>query len=166
MRLALASTAGMVVAATAATMLWPPRPALVWNLSASSPLGLYRVTAPGQVRPGETVVAWPPAAARRLAAERRYLPANVPLVKEVAAAAGDRVCALGEIVTVNGRFAALRWREDPSGRPLPWWSGCVRLDGDQLLLLMRGGGDSFDGRYFGVTSRRQLVGRARHLWGF
>jgi type IV secretory pathway protease TraF len=127
-------------------------------------LGLYRVLPAADVRPGETVVARAPAAFRRLAAERRYLPANVPLVKKVAAAAGDQVCAAGETVSVNGRFAALRWSEDRAGRPLPWWNGCRRLGRGELFLLMPGGADSFDGRYFGPTSPRQVVGRARLVW--
>jgi type IV secretory pathway protease TraF len=88
----------------------------------------------------------------------------VPIVKRVAATRGDLVCGIGEAVFVNGRFAALRWREDPSGRPLPWWTGCARLGTGALFLLTVGGPDSFDGRYFGVTSTRNVVGRARLLW--
>jgi conjugative transfer signal peptidase TraF len=147
-----------------ATLLWPPRPHFVWNMSASSPTGLYRVTTLRNVRAGDFVIAWPPPPARRLAAERRYLPANVPIVKRVAAGQGDLVCGIGEAVFVNGRFAALRWQEDLSGRPLPWWTGCARLGEGEMFLLTAGGPDSFDGRYFGVTSARHAVGRARLLW--
>jgi type IV secretory pathway protease TraF len=110
------------------------------------------------------VVAWPPDTARRLAAERRYLPANVPFVKHVAAARDDRVCAAGEAVFVNGQFLALRRREDTAGRPLPWWTGCTTLEAGEFFLLMAGAEESFDGRYFGITDRRQVIGRARLLW--
>jgi type IV secretory pathway protease TraF len=72
-----------------------------------------------------------------LAGERRYLPVNVPLVKQVAAAEGDRACAIGEALFVNGRFLALRRRLDGAGRPLPWWSGCIDLGHGDLLLLTR-----------------------------
>ena len=165
-RFRLVATAAAAVAATAAaaTMLWPPRPALVWNASASAPIGLYLVSAAGDVRSGETVIAWPPAAARSLAAERGYLPVNVPLVKRVAATAGDRVCAAGEAVFVNGRVEVLRRSHDAAGRPLPWWTGCFDLQEGQYLLLMPGSAASFDGRYFGLTERRELVGTARLLW--
>jgi type IV secretory pathway protease TraF len=44
------------------------------------------------------------------------------------------------------------------------WSGCVRLRGRQLFLLMAGSPASFDGRYFGVTEGGLVVGRARLLW--
>jgi type IV secretory pathway protease TraF len=107
------------------SVLWPPRPLLVWNATASSPIGLYRISHAREIAPGDMVLARPPEAARRLAAERRYLPANVPLVKQVAAAHGDRVCALGEALFVNGRFLALRRREDAAGRPLLGGPGAV-----------------------------------------
>ena len=156
--------AAAAVVALFGTMLWPPVPLLVWNGTASSPVGLYRVMAADRVGPGEMVVAWAPDEARRLAAERGYVPLTVPLVKQVAAAAGDHVCAAGEALFVNGRFAALRWREDLEGRPLPWWTGCKRLGHGELLLLMRRAAESFDGRYFGPIEQRHLIGRARLLW--
>ena len=165
-RFRLFATAAATVAATAAvaTLLWPPRPALLWNASASAPIGLYAVSTAAEVQPGDTVIAWPPAPARALAAERGYLPTNVPLVKRVAAARGDRVCAAGEAVFVNGRVEALRRNVDGAGRPLPWWTGCFDLGEGEYLLLMPGSAASFDGRYFGLTERRDLVGRARLLW--
>jgi conjugative transfer signal peptidase TraF len=147
-----------------ATILLPPRPAFVWNTSASAPIGLYSVLGADALERGGTVVAWAPESARRLAAARGYLPFNVPLVKQVAAAAGDRVCASGAVILVNGAPTVRRWRADRAGRPLPRWSGCVVLARDELLLLMPGGPASFDGRYFGVTNSDAVVGRARLLW--
>lgn len=154
----------ILVTALASTLLSPPRPLLLWNRSASSPVGLYRVGAADGADVGEMVVAWPPEDARMLAAERRYLPRNVPLVKRVAAAAGDRVCAAGEALFVNGRLEALRRAADPSGRPLPWWTGCERLEDGDLFLLTPGVPDAFDGRYFGITRQERVVGRARLIW--
>ena len=110
------------------------------------------------------VVAWPPEGARALAAERHYLPVNVPMVKRVAAVSGDRVCAIGEAILVNGRLETLRSRHDPAGRPLPWWTGCEDLLVGDLFLLSRDVPDAFDGRYFGVTRRSQILGRGRLLW--
>jgi type IV secretory pathway protease TraF len=51
------------------------------------------------------VIAWPPDVARDLASRRRYLPRNVPLVKPVAAIAGDRVCA--RAAAVSGALVSL-----------------------------------------------------------
>lgn len=159
-----AAAAALMAAAAIGSLLWPPRPALVWNASASSPIGLYRVAPPEGAGVGDLVVAWPPDAARALGAERRYLPGNVPLVKRVAAGAGDRVCAIGKAILVNGRLQTLRRRRDPSGRAMPWWSGCELLVPGDLLLLSPDAPQAFDGRYFGVSKHNQIVGRAWLIW--
>jgi type IV secretory pathway protease TraF len=109
-------------------------------------------------------IAWPPPAARRLAATRHYLPANVPVVKRVAAAAGDRVCAAAVRIRINGRAAGVRRRADRSGHPLPRWTGCAKLGPGQVLLLGSAGPDSFDGRYFGLTEQAAIIGKARMIW--
>ena len=146
------------------TIAFPPAPRLVWNASASAPIGLYAVTPGATVEPGDMVIARVPDPSRMMAAERRYIPANVPLVKRVAAAAGDEVCALGREIFVNGTWVVERRAFDAKGRPMPWWSGCVRLRGRQLFLLMSDSPGSFDGRYFGVTDGGLVVGKARLLW--
>jgi conjugative transfer signal peptidase TraF len=146
------------------TLVAPPPPLLVWNASASAPLGLYLV-APGRApQVGMMVAARLPAGARGIASDRGYLPAGIPAVKRVAAAAGDRICALGATVLVNGKPVAVRLAADQAGRALPAWHGCVRLADGQFLLLMRGVPDSFDGRYFGVTRRAEIIGTATLLW--
>ncbi|MFL6736674.1 MAG: S26 family signal peptidase [Sphingomonas sp.] len=147
----------------AGTVLHHPRPMLVWNASASSPPGLYAIGAPS-FRSGERALAWAPAAARRLAAERHYLPSTVPLVKRVGAVAGDRVCAKGSLVFVNGRPAAVRVKRDPSGRAMPWWSGCRQLQRGELFLFSQGVPGAFDGRYFGITRASEVIGSARLIW--
>lgn len=141
----------------------PPTPRLVWNASASAPTGLYAVSPDAFPEAGDMVVARLPAVFRRLAAERRYLPENVPLVKRVAAVAGDEVCAVDQAITVNGQAVAERRIFDGRGRRMPFWLGCIRLRGRQLFLLMDSP-DSFDGRYFGVTDGDEIVGKARLLW--
>jgi conjugative transfer signal peptidase TraF len=152
-----------LAAALGATVMLRPVPLLVWNASASAPVGLYRV-ARHDIATGDMVVAWPPPSARDLAARRHYLPANVPLVKRVAAEPGDAVCARGQRIFVNGRRVAERRLRDGAGRPMPSWSGCVTLRRGAVLLLMADNSASFDGRYFGPTSRSDVLGRAELLW--
>ena len=162
-RRAIAVLISCAAAPLAASALWKPPMLLVWNASASAPMGLYRVRAEGAVRRGDMVVAWTPEPARSLAARRHYLPANVPLVKRVAAVAGDRVCASGQVISINGKRVGSRRKSDAAGRPMPWWTGCRRLRENEYFLLMDNA-LSFDGRYFGVTPRQELVGRAVLLW--
>jgi conjugative transfer signal peptidase TraF len=148
----------------AVTAIAKPPAVLVWNASPSAPTGLYEVEHRAPVKSGDIVIAWAPPPARRLASVRRYLPATVPLVKPVVATAGDRVCAFGSTIFINGRAIATRLRTDPSGRPMPWWAGCPLLGPGELFLLSRNAPDAFDGRYFGVTVGPLVIGRARLLW--
>ncbi|APR54595.1 S26 family signal peptidase [Sphingomonas koreensis] len=151
-------------ACLAATIVAPPLPRLLWNASASAPVGLYRV-APGHgVVRGDMVIARTPLPVRALAASRHYVPANVPLVKRVAGVPGDLVCAIGPEILVNGSVLATRRASDRLGRPLPWWTGCRILRNGALLLLMSDTPDSFDGRYFGPTDAADVIGKATILW--
>ena len=162
-RLAIAALVGCTAVPLAASALWKPPTLLVWNASASAPKGLYRLRAQAAVGRGDMVVAWTPEPARELAAMRRYLPANVPLVKRVAAVAGDRVCAADNTILINGRRVAARLQWDAAGRSMPWWNGCRRLRVGEYFLLMDHA-LSFDGRYFGVTRGKDVIGRAQLLW--
>ena len=139
--LRIASTRSISMWAAAATFslgltaAYPPCPRLVWNASASSPIGLYAIDPHARLRSGDMAVAWAPGYARRLAAARGYLPLQVPLVKSVAAGEGDRVCARGAIVRINGRFAARRQIRDSRKRQMPSWTGCIRLSSGDVFLL-------------------------------
>jgi conjugative transfer signal peptidase TraF len=155
----------IICAIVLASAALPPAPRLVWNVSASAPVGLYAVSPAAVPQTGEMVVARLPHVFRRLAAERRYLPQNVPLVKRVAAVAGDEVCASNQSISVNGAVVAERQAFDGMGRRMPFWLGCVRLRGGQVFLLMDTTA-SFDGRYFGVTEGADVVGKAWLLWGW
>jgi len=141
----------------------PPAPRLVWNASASAPVGLYSVEPGAMLEPGDMAIARVPQRYRRLAASRRYLPSNVPLVKRVAAYAGDEICALGRHIFINGRWAAERRETDAAGRSMPFWTGCLVLRGRQLFLLMDNP-SSFDGRYVGPIEGADVIGKAKLLW--
>ncbi|WP_157219171.1 S26 family signal peptidase [Flavisphingomonas formosensis] len=155
--------AGLLAAGLGATLAVPPRPRLVWNASDSAPRGLYAVERAAGLRRGDMVVARVPTAFRGLAAARGYLPPGIPLVKHVAALAGARVCALGGTLFVDGKPRAVRQRRDRAGRPMPRWHGCRTLAPDEVLLIADRP-TSFDGRYFGVSRRGDIIGKALPLW--
>jgi len=146
------------------SILFPPVPRLVWNASASMPIGLYWVSPGALPTRGGAAVVRLSEPYRTLAARRHYLPRNVPLVKRVAGVPGDRVCAAGANISVNEVAAATRLRRDLSGRLLPWWQGCRLLGRREVFLLQPGVRGSFDGRYFGVTQASDLLGSAVLLW--
>ncbi|MFX4083484.1 S26 family signal peptidase [Sphingobium yanoikuyae] len=153
-----------LMTATAMLDYWiRPAPRLVWNASASAPTGLWRITPDVPLGRGDMVLARTPASVRQLAATRRYIPANVPLLKRIAARNGDDVCSLGDRIYVNGDPVAKRLHHDRAGRILPRWEGCELLRGGRLLLMMDRP-DSFDSRYFGPVDSDAIIGKATPLW--
>ncbi|HEY5239717.1 MAG TPA: conjugative transfer signal peptidase TraF [Rhizomicrobium sp.] len=144
----------------------PDRALLLWNATASAPLGLYRVRAKNHPARGELVLVIPSRFVAAFAASRGYLPMGIPLVKRIAALAGDTVCARNDVIFINSKPVASRLRSDHQGRVLPGWSGCRALGRDEVFLLMLQVRDSFDGRYFGPIRAAQIVGRLVPLWTY
>jgi conjugative transfer signal peptidase TraF len=158
-----AAAGALEAAALAALSLAPHHPALLWNATASAPLGFYRLTPLGAPRVGEKVALRPRGALAAWIVARGYAPADVPLLKQVAAVGGQTVCREGDRVTVDGRLAARALAADRRGAPLPAWRACVALGAGEVFLL-NPPPDSLDGRYFGPSRVADLVGRAEPLW--
>jgi len=137
---------------------------LRYNTSRSAPLGWYVVVPAANVPVGALVLARLPPAAEALADQRHYLPRGVPLLKPVAATRGQLVCSEAGDVEIDGALAARALSRDSTGRPLAAWTGCRRLDADQLFLLNPDSAASFDSRYFGPVRRTAVVGQAIPLW--
>ena len=171
-RLVLAGLSACGLAALAWASFVHPLPRLIYNPSDSVPMGWYRVDPlnhrPGSLpRPlsvGSIVLASLPPDAAALAAQRRYLPAGVPLLKRVGAIAPQEVCIAGSSVRIDGVPSAAVLRADRLGRPLPSWRQCRRLRPGELFLLSRTNPASFDSRYFGPVSASAVIGVARPVW--
>jgi conjugative transfer signal peptidase TraF len=155
---------GAGIAALVATIVSPPSPFFVWNASPSATIGLYFVSDTLALSRGDMAALRLPPGHRRLAAERRYLPYNIPAIKRIVAVQGDSVCALGSRISVNGEWIADRHRFDGKGRPMPWWQNCKRLGADELFLLNEEAANSFDGRYIGISKRADVIGEASLIW--
>lgn len=156
--------AACAVAATCAPAAVAPSPILLWNTTSSAPVGLYLVRKPGAPRVGQLVAARPPDRWAAWMDLRGYLPRGVPLVKTIEAVSGQLVCRHEDEVTVDGRLLVSARRLDRLGRPLPVWTGCRRLGGDELLLLNIAAPHSLDGRYFGVSRRGNVIGGLQPIW--
>lgn len=156
--------AALAVMATAVTLWRDPPPMLVWNTTASAPVGLYRVGRADPLRRGDLVVARPSGPLAAFLAERGYLPLGVPLIKPVAALPGQRVCRVGSTILIDGAVAAYARRHDRWGRALPVWRGCRTIARGEVFVMNPARPDSLDGRYFGAVAASSIVGRARPLW--
>ncbi len=163
-RIATAALASLGASVVALTVFWRPEPLLVWNASASAPIGLYAVQSPGTLTISELVVARPPEPLAAFLANGRYLPMGVPLIKHVAALPGVAVCRHGLAVSIDGAVQADARERDHAGRLLPVWSGCRLVASGEVFLLNADEPESLDGRYFGPLPISSIVGRAVPLW--
>ena len=140
-----------------------PAPSLLWNASASAPIGLYRIDTGAQPVAGDLVAIEPSPALGDWLAQRGYIPRGVPLLKRVAGVPGQRVCRTGAFVTIDGHGAARAVARDRLGRPLPIWFGCRIIRRGEFFLL-NAAPDSLDSRYFGAISATGLIGVAQPIW--
>lgn len=159
MRPAYLLTGGFAALTLGATLAVDLPTALIWNASASAPIGLYAIRPTGTLAVSELVVVTPPAALARFLDARGYLPTGVPLVKRIAALPGQRVCRHGTSITIDGAVVATARARDRLAQPLPSWQGCRRIAAGDVFLLNRHP-DSFDGRYFGPLPTHSIIGQA------
>ncbi len=92
---------------------------LVYNATESEPRGWY-LTRPARppLSRGQLIVFPVPVHVAGLVAERRWLPPGVPLLKRVAAVAGDVVC-VDTTLRIRGEVIGPVLSVDAAGRPLP-----------------------------------------------
>lgn len=145
-----------------AVAAWSPR--LLWNASASVPIGLYRLHPADQIAIGDLVAVQPPLALADFLETRAYLPRGVPLLKHVMALEGALVCRSGDRITINNRHLGRAHAQDCNGRDLPIWQGCHWLAAGEVFLMNPDAPDSLDGRYFGTLPRTAITARLTPLW--
>jgi conjugative transfer signal peptidase TraF len=158
--LATVTTAELFAALFVTVAIVQPRPRLIWNASASAPIGLYRLERDTRPAVDTLVAVLPPAPVAHWLAARHYLAEGVPLLKHVAARPGQRICRAGGVVSVGARPVAVALSRDSRGRALPVWRGCRTVRAGELLLLNPSVRDSMDGRYLGPLPASGLLGRA------
>ena len=162
------ATWGAIAVAASALMatpvIVPMRPLLLWNATASTPVGLYVLRPAQDLRTGELVAAMPPQPIASFLARGGFLPRGVPLLKHVAALSGQTICRFGDTVTIGGNTVAQAHDLDSHGHPLPRWQGCRTLTKGEVFLMNSAVPDSLDGRYFGSIPASSIVGRAIPVW--
>jgi conjugative transfer signal peptidase TraF len=147
------------------------------NESPSLPLGIWRVSPlERELRRGDIVSFCPTdTPAFREARVRGYLSAGhceggyEPLLKPVAAIAGDRVSGTHEGIRINGRLIASskRLNRDGLGRILPSpGARDVIVAKGEVWVISSYNSLSFDSRYFGPVPIARIEGRAHPLFIF
>ncbi|MFG1379443.1 S26 family signal peptidase [Xanthobacter autotrophicus] len=159
---ALLTAVASVGVAYAATVPTPLK--LIWNVSASVPIGLYSLEPADHLEITDLVAVMPPPTLAAFLIARGYIGEGTPLLKRVMGLPGQEACRLGDAITVDGVPLGEALRRDRLGRDLPVWQGCRRIEPGYLFLMNPDVGDSLDGRYFGSIPFATIVGRAMPLF--
>eukprot|EP01037_Dinobryon_pediforme_P001384 gene1383-1405_t len=138
------------VMATVGAAFVKPFPRLIWNTSASTPIGLCAVRPPGALRNTELVAVTAPE------------PVASFLADGATCRAAERLSAWAAqyIDQIDGDAQA----RDRRGRDLPDWQGCQTVAAGDVFLMNPGFPDCLDGRYFGPLPASSIVGQAVPLW--
>lgn len=144
--------------------LFDPADRLIWNRTASAPIGLYWLKNAPYIY-GQWGILSADSADAQWAQTNGFVGPAWPLLKRVSGVAGDEICRCGKDVYVNGERSAEAHLADAGGRELPVWQGCMIL-GESEIFLLNVHPDSLDGRYFGVTSINDMDGVAVRLFAF
>lgn len=163
-RLAYVLSTSFVVLAIVGRPLVPNTSKLIWNASASAPIGLYTVRTAADLGVTDLVAVEAPEPLASFLRQREYLPRGVPLMKRIAALPGQTVCRIGRNVSVDTIAMGEALARDHRGRELPAWQGCRTLGASEIFLMNWDVRDSLDGRYFGPIPKSSVIGRALPLW--
>jgi len=155
---------GLLTLAAATAALAQPIPQLLYNGSASEPEGWY-VRSPAPPALGRLIAFRVPPAGRAYA--RAHLPsvARGSILKTIAAVQGDKVCAVHNVLSVNGRVLGQISVRDRQGRGLPQWRGCRPMGRGEYFVFSDRIANSFDSRYYGPVRQDDLIGVYRPLRG-
>jgi conjugative transfer signal peptidase TraF len=137
---------------------------LVWNASASVPIGLYDLDPPRELEIGDLVAVMPDASLADFMVERGYIGRHVPLLKRVMGLPGQQVCRTDNAITVDAVSLGEALDRDHMGRDLPVWHGCRRIAEGDIFLMNPSVRDSLDGRYFGPIPARTVIGKATPIY--
>lgn len=139
-------------------------PKIIYNPSASAPAGFYFVRQGIIPEGGDYVLLALPETVKMMAHKRQYVGQDIPLLKQVFAQFGDHICIKYDVVYVNYEAVAEVKSYDPSGRKMPVWKGCRKLEKGELFLLNLYSVYSFDSRYFGPVKQNEIIGVAIPIW--
>ena len=150
--------AGLGLSAVLFSIVSPLPERLIWNRTGSVPEGLYWLSDEPFTKGGWVVVSAKSAEAQ-WAELHGFVGKDWPLLKRVAGVPGDEICRDGVTILINGMPFGEALIETGDGLDLPSWKGCKRVSEDQIFL-MNAHPNSLDGRYFGITSARNIEGSA------
>lgn len=138
---------------------------LIYNATASYPLGFYRLRAKDSFERGDLVIFAVPPGVRDLVRDRSYIPPRGDLMKTIIGVAGDRYCLRDDYFYVRGLPVGPVFKTDARSQPLPrLTTGCREVPSGSVLVASRSIERSFDSRYFGPIPTHTILGVTEPLW--
>ena len=127
--------------------------------------GIYLIT-PAIPSHGDLAAVMIPDKARFRYQDRPWLPPpDVPQLKRVVAVEGDNVCVKEGVVSINGTVIVTIRQMDSEKLPLWPLPYCDTLTQGWYFFINQPD-LSFDSRYYGPLSKRQVKGRVSPIWVF
>ncbi len=133
---------------------------LTFSVTKSMPRGLYLVIPAKKIVRYDIVEFIPPSAALDFIREKLWVPQSGTIIKYVFAIADDHVCIRNQAIFINSQKIGTVYKTYAPNKLLPQTKICGKLKENQYLLLSTESERSFDGRYFGLVSSQNILGRA------
>lgn len=133
---------------------------LIYSATKSMPKGWYLVVPSKSFKRHDIVQFIPPQHIIAFVKDLHWLPPSNTLIKYVFATAGDHVCVRDRAIWINHQWIGRVYDEYATKKPLPQTKICSKLNDNEYLLLSTKQERSFDGRYFGITTSKNIYGKA------
>lgn len=134
---------------------------LVYNTTASVPVGWYLLLPPQDVSRDDMVVFTVPEDIEKLAVERGWLPKGTKMLKRVGGLAGDMYGVnKSRQFYVNGVYIEQASLVDGKGQQMPDRSSGIHMVEDDCFLPVGDNSHSFDGRYYGAVPLECIKNKA------
>lgn len=137
---------------------------ITFSSTKSMPRGLYLVIPAKKFSPQEIVEFTPPNNTLTFLKNKNWIPKSGRMIKYVFAVPNDKVCISGSSIWVNNNKIASVHKYYDKNKLLPQTKFCGKLNTDEYLLLSTQNKRSFDGRYFGITPAKKILGKAIPLF--
>lgn len=137
------------------------------NTTPSQPLGIYQALKfDGRLETGDLVIFKPPQKIHPYVYGRGWMKEGELMLKNVGALPGDIYEVTDEAIMINGQHVGPIATVDRKGLPLPRLRGRFKVKEGGFLPISTHIPNSFDGRYFGAVSTKQIKAKAVLVYKF
>lgn len=140
-------------------------PRLYINFTSSEPVGIYASVSNHSVEKGRLVLVTL-TDQDPVISQLSSLKPGRPLLKQVGALAGDRVCVKQSHLYINSIRIARVFRKSSLNEKLPRIRGCVEIRDNSFLPLSLHSRYSLDGRYFGPQKLSSILSQVEPVLVF